>query len=294
MAASSNRLLITGAAGQLGRRAAELVLEKCAAERLVLVTRNPGALADLSARGADVRFGDFDEPASLRDAFAGARRMLLVSTSDLSRRNEQHGTAVDAAAAAGVAHVIYTSGLAPAPPNPALVAPGHHFTERKLADSGLAFTVLRNSLYAEYQVPEAARAIETGTLVHNRGTGRIAYVAREDCAAAAAAVLAADGHAGVVYDITGPHAFDAAELAALYGELGRRRVEATAVDDADFVAGIAGAAGDDDHARYGATLVASLGRAIREGYFASCTNVVAALTGRRALTLREVLEAGLS
>jgi NAD(P)H dehydrogenase (quinone) len=266
------------------------VLERRPPDQLILVTRNPAALAPLAARGAAVRFGDFADAASLRAAFTGAERMLLVSTTDLARRNAEHGTAVDAAVAAGVRHVIYTSVLSPAPPNPAVVAPGHHFTEHKLAESGLACTVLRNSLYAEYQVPEATQAIATGKLVHNRGSGRVAYVAREDCAAVAAAVLAGEGHAGAVYDVTGPRAFDAAALAALYGERGGRHVEAVAVDDATFVAGIVDTAGGDDHARYGAELVASLGRAIREGYFAGVTDTVVKLTGRPALTLEQVLE----
>ena len=294
MGVSTKRLLITGGSGQLGRRAAEFALEKCPPERLILVTRNLEALADLRARGADVRFGDFGDPPSLRKAFAGGERMLLVSTTDLGRRVAQHRAAIDAAVAAGVGHVIYTSVLSPAPPNPGVIAPSHHFTEKALADSGMSWTVLRNSLYADYQVPEAVSAIEAGKLVHNRGTGRIAYVAREDCAAVASAVLTADAHADAVYDVTGPHSYDAAELAALYGELGGRRVEAVALDDAAFIASIVGAAGDDDHARYGAELVASLGRSIREGYLASCTDRVAEFTGRPARTLRQVLEGKLN
>jgi NAD(P)H dehydrogenase (quinone) len=285
-----NRLVITGASGQLGRRAAELALQCCGPNRLILVTRNPKTLADFTARGVDVRYGDFDDPARLHAAFVDGKRLLLVSTTDLARRIEQHRAAIEAAVAAGIEHVIYTSCLSPAPPNPALIAPSHHFTERALAESGRAWTLLRNSLYADYQVPEAARAIETGSLIHNRGAGQIAYVAREDCAAVAAAVLAADGHEGAVYNITGPQLFSATALAELYGELGRRTVEATALDDARFIAGIVSASTGDDHARYGAELVASLGRSIREGYMASCTDAVARLTGRPARTLRQVLE----
>lgn len=288
------RLVITGASGQLGRRTAELALERCPPDRLILVTRNPAALADFAARGADVRRGDFDDPVQLRAAFAGGKRLLLISTTDLTRRIEQHRAAIAAAAAAGVERVIYTSVLSPAPPNPAVIAPSHHFTERALAESGLAWTLLRNSLYADYQVPEAAVAIATGSFVHNRGTGRIAYVAREDCAAVAAAVLVADGHEGAVYDVTGPQAYDAEALAALYGELGGRKVAAVALDDAAFIARVVGAGGGDDHARYGADLVASLGRSIREGHMASCSNAVATLTGRPARTLREVLVGKLS
>ena len=151
--------MITGASGKLGRRAAELTLEKCPPERLILVTRNPEGLTDLGERGADVRFGDFSDPPSLRKAFAGGERMLLVSTTNLGLRINQHRAAIDAAVAAGVGHVIYTSVLLPAPPNPSVIAPSHHFTERALAESGMSWTVLRNSLYADYQVPEAVRAI---------------------------------------------------------------------------------------------------------------------------------------
>jgi len=285
----TRQLLITGASGQLARRATERVLETYPPARLTLVTRAPNALADFAARGVSVRFGDFAQPDSLREAFAGAERMLLVSTTDLATRVEQHGAAIDAAVAAGVAHVIYTSGLAPAPPNPAGVAPSHHATEQRLAAAGIGWTVLRNSLYADYEAANAARAIAMGRLVHNWGEGRIAPVAREDCAAVAAAVLMADGHAGAVYDITGPAAYGARELAQLYGELGGVDIDAVALDDGAFVAALVGDATDDDHLKYGAALVASFGRSIREGFNASCTRAVLQLTGRPARTLREVL-----
>ena len=281
--------VITGASGKLARRVAEIALEKYRPQRLILVTRNPDALADLAARGAEVRFGDFADPRSLRAAFAGGERMLLVSTTDLARRNEEHGAAVDAAVASGVGHVVYTSIVGAEPPNPAVVAPGHYFTEQALRRSGMKWTILRNSLYADYQVPEALRAIKASSFVHIRGAGRVAYVARDDCAAVAAAMLMDGGHEGAVYDVTGPYAYDATELATLYGELGGHSVEAVALDDATFIAGLVAAGSGDDHARYGAELVASFGRAIRGGCMASCTDTVARLTGRPARTLREVL-----
>jgi NAD(P)H dehydrogenase (quinone) len=289
----TKRLVITGASGQLGRRAAEIALAACGPGRLILVTRRPDALADLAARGAEVRFADFDRPTTLRAAFAGGERMLLISTTDLAQRSEQHRAAIDAAGAAGVRHIVYTSILRPEPSNPALVVPSHAFTEQALAASSLEWTLLRNSLYADYQVPEAAHAIAAHSFVHNRGAGRVAYVAREDCAGVAAAVLVADGHARAVYDVTGPHAYDAAELAQLYGELGSQRVKAIALDDAAFIAGLVGTGAGDDHAKYGAELVASFGRSIRSGHLANCTDTVAKLTRRPPLTLREVLEAKL-
>jgi NAD(P)H dehydrogenase (quinone) len=283
------KLVITGASGQLARRVAELVLETAAPEDLVLVTRTPAALTSYVARGVTVRRADFTEPQSLRAAFAGAKRLLLVSATDLAHRTEQHRAALEAAKAAGVRHVIYTSGLKPEPPNPAVVAPSHYATEQALTQSGLDWTILRNSLYADYQLPEGERALETGAIVHNRGLGAVAYVAREDCAAAAAAVLLQSGHERVVYEITGRERFTADALAALYAELGHRSVHARALDDAAFIATLVGNGTGDDHLRYGAELVASFGRAIREGYMDSCTDAVATLTGREPLPLRQVL-----
>lgn len=282
------RPLVSGASGQLGRLTAERLL--AAGAEPILVTRTPEAVADL---GCDTRFGDYGEPGSLRDAYAGAERLLLISGSDLATRTEQHCAAIAAAAAAGVRHVVYTSGLNPEPPNPAVTSPSHYATEQALAASGLGWTVLRDSLYSEYQVPEVAQATAAGKLTHNRGDGQIAYVSRVDCAAVAAAVLTGSGHEGRVYDVTGPELFTARELATVYGELGGREVRDDALDDEAFTELLAGAFGgrDDEHARYGAELVASFGRSIREGYMASRSDVVERLTGRPPRTLRSVLEA---
>lgn len=284
------RPLVSGASGQLGRLTAELLV--AAGAEPILVTRTPEAVADL---GCETRFGDYAKPDSLRDAYAGAERLLLISGSDLETRTDQHRAAIAAAASVGVRHVVYTSGLSPQPPNPAVISPSHHATEEALAASGLAWTVLRDSLYSEYQVPEATQAIAAGALTHNRGDGRIAYVSRQDCAAVAAQVLTGSGHEGRVYDVTGPVLFTARELAALYGELGGREVRDDALDDEAFTELLAGASGgsDDEHARYGAQLVASFGRSIREGYMASRSDAVERLTGRPPRTLRSVLEAAL-
>jgi NAD(P)H dehydrogenase (quinone) len=98
-------------------------------------------------------------------------------------------------------------------------------------------------------------------------------------------VLVGAGHDGACYDITGPHAYAAADLAALYGELGGRTVSERAVSDAELIAGIVGTAAGDNHLRYGAELVASFGRSIREGYMSACTDQVARLAGGRARSL---------
>jgi NAD(P)H dehydrogenase (quinone) len=104
-------------------------------------------------------------------------------------------------------------------------------------------------------------------------------------------LLATPGHDRAAYDITGPEAFGAAELAALYGELGGRAVEVVEVDDETLKAGMVGDATGDDHRIYGAELVTSTGRAIREGYLSACSNAVAELTGRPPSALRDLLAA---
>jgi NAD(P)H dehydrogenase (quinone) len=288
-----DQFVITGASGQLGRLAASHALACVEPARLVLVTRRPEQLADLAARGAQVRFGDFDDPASLRSAFAGARHMLLISAVDLSRRVAQHRTAIDAAVTAGARRIIYTSMISPDAPNPAAVAPSHRQTEAALRQSGADWTLLRNSLYAEYQAPEARQAIQHGQFLHNRGAGRIAYVSRDDCAAVAAAVLTSEGHENVAYEITGPRTHDPAELANVYAALAGRSVEAIAIDDEALIEGMLAGAPRDGHARYGAELVASFGRAVRENHLSACTATVEALTGRPARTLEAVLREAL-
>ncbi|MGH2941027.1 MAG: NAD(P)H-binding protein [Solirubrobacterales bacterium] len=293
-------LLITGAGGQLGRRTAELLLDRDDRPELILVTRQPDAIADLAGRGATVRFGDFDDPTSLPAAFAGAERMLLISTTEVGdKRVAEHRAAIDAAVAAGVHHVVYTSCTNPTAANPALVVPDHRTTEDHLAGSGLGWTFLRHQTYAELQIPdgdphrlpEGKAAFETGVLRTNHGDGETAYVSREDCAAVAAVVLSGgEEYACRAYDVTGPELIGAARLAELYARLGDRPVTVEEVTDAQYVDGLvaAGLPGSI------AGLLASFGSATRLGAFAVLSSTVEDLTGQVPRTMSAVLEEALA
>lgn len=271
---------IAGASGQLGRRVAELLLDRpdAAGRALVLVSRSPAKLADLAARGAEVRAGDFDAPQTLEAALAGVDRLLLISTNDLERRAEQQTGAVAAAARAGVRHAAYTSlpspGPAPHPTGP--LAASHYATEEALRASGIAWTFLRNALYADLQLGSGAQAVAGGRLVTNAGDGRTAYVTREDCAATAAAVLAGEGHEGKAYDVTGPRLLSQADVAAALSAVTGRPVEVVPVDDETAVQGLAAAGVPEPLAR----IFTGFGQAIREGLLETQTDVVARLTGR--------------
>ncbi len=280
---------ISGASGQLGRLTAELVLKRVDPSDVVLVTRTPEKLDAYAQKGVTVRRGDFDDPGSLREAYAGVDRLLIISGSDVGRRIAQHTAAIEAAKGAGVRHLVYTSILNPSEDNPAVVCPEHRATEEAMQASGLAWTSLRNGIYADLQVPTLEGAIATGQYVHNHGEGTLAYVTRGDCAAVAAAVLTGEGHEGKAYDVTGPELLSGDGIAALAAEVSGSAVEAVPVDDETWAAGLAQHAGMPEEVtqRY-----ATFGRATREGFFATTSTVVEDLTGRPPQHLRELLVAG--
>jgi NAD(P)H dehydrogenase (quinone) len=279
-------VIVTGAAGHLGRLVTEQLLERLAPEHLVLVTRRPQALRELAARGADVRYGDFDDPATLRDAFAGGRRMLLISTDAMGRRVRQHRAAIDAAAAAGVGHVVFTSHVSPVAGNPiGAIAREAGETEAMLQRSGPAWTVLRFGSFAELQLPPAATAAINGRLVTNMGDGRIVPVSRRDCAEAAAITLTTDGHTGQTYEITGPQAVSASDLAELYGEVSGQSVKLVNLGDRMLTWVLVGIGTPVPSA----LAITAFGRAVRRGYFDVVDPAFERLTGRPPVALLDVL-----
>jgi NAD(P)H dehydrogenase (quinone) len=281
-------VIVTGAAGHLGRLVAEQLLDRLPPEDVVLVTRRPQALRAFRARGADVRYGDFDDPASLPDAFAGGDRMLLISTDAIGRRVPQHRAAIDAAVAAGVGHVAFTSIVKPVARNPTgATAVEQGTTEAVLHRSGLEWTVLRFGSFAEIVLPPAATAIRNGQLITNNGDGRIVPVSRRDCAEAAAVVLTTDGHAGMTYDITGPEALSASDLVALYADVSGQKVKLVQLSDTMLTSVLVGI-GTPMPAAWG---IAAFGRAVRHGYLDVVDSAFERLTGHAPVTLREVLVA---
>jgi NAD(P)H dehydrogenase (quinone) len=224
-------VLVTGASGALGRRVLEMLVEGRHGA-VVAATRHPEKLRDLEARGVILRQADFDQPASLAAAFAGVERLLLVSTDALGqpgRRFAQHQAAIAAAKKAKVAHVVYTSIVRPEEGSPVLLAEDHRKTEEALAASGMHFTALRNNLYAENLLMALPHALATGVLASATGGGAAAYVLRDDCARAAASVLAAKHAKRGVFDITGSVALTHAQIAALVSRASGRRVVAQEV-----------------------------------------------------------------
>lgn len=282
------KVVVSGASGQLGRLVAEQLLGALPSEEIILVSRTPNALAEFEALGCEVRYGDFDEPASLKGAFSGGDRLLLISTNTIGRRTEQHRAAFQGAEQAGIQHVVYTSSTNPAAGHPVgRAVDENRETEELLHGGSLAFTVLRNAAYAELQVPLGAISVTYGKLVTNAGDGRVAPISRSDCAAAAVAALTDDGHAGQIYEITGPEALTQADIARVLADVTGRPVKVVGTGDRRLLWGLGRLGTPKPVAR----AIVDLGIATREGYFDVVDLAFDQLTGRPARTLREVLEA---
>ncbi|HEX4914503.1 MAG TPA: SDR family oxidoreductase [Vicinamibacterales bacterium] len=279
--------LITGASGHLGRRVVDLVLDAQAGP-LIVTTRHPDKLADLAARGVEVRAADFTKPETLASAFAGAHRVLIVSTDDLTpgQRFASHKAAIDAAVAAGVRHIVYTSLINPGPDSPISFAGDHSRTEAALLASGIPHTILRNNLYADLFLMTAPPAIASGTLYAAAGDGRVGYVTREDCArAAAAALLTAEGPR--TYDITGPELVAQADVARMLAEISGRPVTYVPLAPADLRQGMV----QQGLPAELAALLVSIDDAIAKGTLAVVSSAVDDLTGRAPTSVRAFLEA---
>jgi NAD(P)H dehydrogenase (quinone) len=256
-AASDDKIIVSGASGNLGELTVRALLDRgVPASRLILVSRTPDELAEYAAMGASTRFGDFTQPESLPAAYAGGKRMLLVSIGGgaLSEpRSVLQKRAIDAAIAAGVELIAYTSWAAISQGDTAGISADHVATEQILMESGVAWTMLRNSVYMD-GIPDQARAmIESGRT-------------RADCAAAAAAVLTTPGHENRIYDITGPAVVGMREIAAAASAVSGREI--------DIVEGGAGGRG-------------GLGLAA----LSFVSDDVERLTGLRPTSIRQLLEA---
>ena len=203
-------IAVTGASGQLGRLAITALKTMVDPGRIVALARKPEAVADL---GVASRAADYTKPDTLGPALAGVKTLVLISSSDFNDRVGQHRATIDAAKAAGVGHVIYTSILKGAD-SPLMLAADHIATEAVLRDSGLAHTLLRNGWYAENWTGSLPAAIAAGAMIGSAGQGLVTPAARADYAQALAVVAAGTGHEGKVYELAGDEAFTLADMAA--------------------------------------------------------------------------------
>jgi NAD(P)H dehydrogenase (quinone) len=211
-------IVVTGATGHLGRLVVEDLLDRGVAPDTIVATgRNVAKVGDLADRGVRVTAVDHSDPDSLRPAFAGAEKVLLVSGSDPSVRMQQHLNVIEAAREAGVGLLAYTS-IAHADRTQMALAADHQATEAALRESGVPHALLRNSWYLENYTAQLPVYVQTGAVLGSADGGRISAATRADYAAAAAAVLVAEDQAGAVYELGGDDAFTLDDLAQAVSE----------------------------------------------------------------------------
>jgi NAD(P)H dehydrogenase (quinone) len=282
------KIAVTGATGQLGRLAVQDLLDTQPARNIIALVRDAAKAADLAARGVQVRVAGYDDGPALQAVLAGVDKLLLVSSSEVGQRFTQHKTVIDAAKAAGVQYVVYTS--APRASTSALIlAPEHKATEEYLTGSGLRYTIVRNNWYTENYLQQLEMARHTGTVVAAAGQGRVASASRADYAAGAAAVLLGAGHEGKIYEFSGDYAWDFNELASAMASVLGRQVTYQPVDGPTLINILKGVGLDEGTAGFLAALDAN----IAAGMLAETSGELSALLGRPTTPLKDGLRAAL-
>jgi NAD(P)H dehydrogenase (quinone) len=279
---------VTGASGHFGRLAVLGLLDAgVAPAELVAIARSVDKVTDLAARGVTVRTADYDDAASLPAAFAGVDSLLFVSGSEAGRRVPQHAAVIDAAVAAGVTRVAYTSILR-ADTNPIALAPEHKATEEMLVASGLTYAFLRNGWYLENYTRQLDQYLAQGAIVGATHHGRIAGAARADYAAAAVTVLTGSGHDNATYELGGP-AFTITDLAAAITAVTGTTVIAKDVSVEQYIE-ILKSVGMDEAT---ASFVAALDEATARGDIDTDSTDLARLVGRPLTSVEDVVRAAL-
>jgi len=296
------KIVLTGASGQYGRLAIQLLLEKVDASDLILMSRTPAKLAEFAELGADVRQGDFDDPPSLIEAFKGGDRLLLISGTRVGKRVVQHRAAIEAAEKAGIKHVVYTSFIGLCKANPSVATHDHLATEEMLRSSRLEWTMLRDAHYADAMIINAGpNFVASGHWFSSSAPGRETLVWRDDCVECAVKVLTTDGHERQTYNITGSELLTLREVCETLSEVTGRTIEYGDTDDEGMYAifdamGIPREPVDDQVVAgisWNSDDMVSFEAAIRGGYFSIISDDVERLLGRPPRSVREMVEANI-
>jgi NAD(P)H dehydrogenase (quinone) len=281
-------IVITGATGNLGQHVIANLLKSVPAANIIAAVRNPAKAAGLAAKGVQVRQADYNDGASLDAAFKGATKILLISSSEVGQRAQQHQNVIDAARRAGVSLLAYTSVLR-ADTSPLGLAAEHVVTEAAIRASGLPYTFLRNGWYLENHTEHLAPVLEHGVVLGAAQNGRFSSAARADYAAAAAAVLVAD-QPQAIYELAGDHGFTLAEYAAEVARQSGKAIVYKDLPQADFKAALVSVGVPEGFA----DLLADSDAGAAKGALEDHGKQLSALIGRPTTTLLDAVKAALA
>lgn len=230
-------IAITGASGQLGRLVIDELLTTTPASEITALVRTPESISDLAERGITVRQADYNEPGTLIEALKGIKKLLLISSSEVGQRAQQHQNVINAAKENGIGLIAYTS-ILHADTSPLGLAEEHRATEAMLSESGIPFALLRNGWYSENYTAGIPAALQLGTLYGCAGDGLIASAARADYAAAAAKVITLNNQGGKIYELSGDKAYTLAELAAEISQQTGKEIAYVNLPEADYASAL--------------------------------------------------------
>ncbi len=280
-------IVVTAASGRLGQRVVAELLKCVETKQIGISARDPEKMKAFAELGIRVRRGDYDDIDTMSSSLDGADTVLFVSSHGTNdQRLRQHKTVVDAADRCNVGRLVYTSFMEPVPENPFPFADVHRITEHYIRHSGLDFTFLRDNFYADNVLEELPAIQAAGALRWPSDEGRCAYVARDDVAAAAAAVLTGEGHEAKTYTLTGPEALTNAEVAAVLSDVLGRDIPLQVIGRDAYKREIMETGAPDWAADGALASFDSMAQGFCEEIFPDCENLI----GRRSLTMRDVLE----
>lgn len=278
------KILITGATGMLGTKVVQALLERVPTEQLAVSVRDPAKAERFKEQGIEIRQADYEDPASLEEAFTGIDRLLLISSQgDDETRIRQHSNVIYAAEQTGVGLLVYTS-ISKAETSSLPVAEVHRQTEAAIIKSGIPYTFLRNNWYVENEIPVIKNVLAGGPVLTAAESGRVGWVPRVDYAEAAAAVLASGKHINKTYELSGvpsSYADMARELTSILG----RRVIVRNVDDKTYQEVLIANGTPDVMAEFSLDIQ----RAIRKGDLDVESEDLLRLMGRPAISLKQSL-----
>lgn len=298
-----NKILLNGVDGNFGSRSAQILLEKYPHDDLIFTAPTEHGLDKFMNQGITTRVADFNDPEKLKIAFSGADTMILISMPFVGpKRREAHKAAIDAAVAANVKRIVYTSIVGAGDENINTYEVNDHvWTEAYIKEQPIQYLFLRDSQYAEAMVSAFIDAIEktNGVLSNNMGDGQMAYISRDDCAVAAAYAAMSDWQNRII-DVNGPELLTIAEYLAIASEVTGKKVEYHYINDEEMYAffGSIGVprtteemwADSAKNFPFCSDGMVSFGRAIRLGQMNTFTNDFEKLTGRKPLTVKEIFE----
>ncbi|MFJ5919100.1 NAD(P)H-binding protein [Streptomyces ardesiacus] len=277
-------IVVTGATGGLGGATVEHLLKRVPADRIGVSVRDAAKAQHFADRGVRVRQGSYEDPAALRDSFAGAEQVLLLSGNDpAADLVGLHRNAVEAAVAAGARRILYTSQQGAVPGNPYRPTDIHVATEAILDDSGVAWTALRNAAYGP--LDQVLGPWQHTGVIAQPQDGPVPYTDRDDIAEATAVILAGDRLGDGPIDLTAPNAVTFDDVAEIASDLTGRPVERIVVDDEQWVADQIAVGVPEQMAR----LMLTWYQAARAGYFTEASPLLAELLGREPRTAAERL-----